>query len=135
MRRFASLLLLAGMLFLVFGSSAKAVLTFRKEFEARYNVKEPQTDAEKALAEKVAVTKCFVCHVEGAESKEAKNAYGTELGKLLDKDNFSLERRKAEPDKVKEEIQKALEAVEAIEAAGGETYGSRIKAGKLPVGD
>jgi len=135
MKKVTSLALLAGLLFLVLGSSARAVLTFRKEFEARYNVKDPQTAEETALAEKVAVTKCFVCHVEGAESKEAKNAYGMELGKLLDKDDFSLERRKAEPDKVKEEIQKALETVEAAEAAGGETYGSRIKAGKLPCGD
>lgn len=132
MKKVTSLALLAGILFFVFGSSANAILTFRKEFEARYNVKDPQTPEETALAEKVAVAKCFVCHVEGAESKEARNAYGEELSKLLDKDDFSLERRKAEPEKVKEEIQKALEAVEAVEVDGGETYGARIKAGNLP---
>ena len=134
MKKLTVWLALAGLALVIHASAAHAVLTFRKEFEARYNVKEPQTDAEKALAEKVKVVKCFVCHVDG-EEKEVKNAYGLELGKLLDKDNYGLERRKAEPEKVSQEIQEALEKVEAIEAGDGKTYGDLIKAGELPVAE
>jgi hypothetical protein len=112
-------------------TTALAIPAFRSEFETYYKVKEPETDAQKALAEKVAVAKCNVCHVDG-EKKEVHNPYGTELSKLLDKANFSLTRRKEEPEKVQAEIRAALDKVAGMKAPTDETYGERIGKGELP---
>jgi hypothetical protein len=131
MKKFVVLILLAVFLVGIQGVAAWAIPAFRSEFENYYKCKEPETDAQKALAEKVAVAKCNVCHVDG-EKKDVNNAYGGELGKLLDKANFSAARRKAEPEKVQQEIQEALKKVEAEEAPCGKTYGELIKAGELP---
>jgi hypothetical protein len=67
------------------------------------------------------------------EKKEVNNAYGVMLSELLDKENFSSTRRKEEAEKVAEEIQAALKAVEAKEAPCGKTVGELIQAGDLPV--
>jgi hypothetical protein len=111
---------------------ALAILAFRKEFEEYYKVNEPQTDAQKALAERAKIAKCNICHVDG-EEKKVRNAYGAELDKLLDKENFGATRRKDEPEKVQAEIREALDKVAAEKGPTDETYGERIEAGQLPV--
>ena len=134
MMRFTCWLLLAALLVGIHAATALAIPAFKSEFEARYNCKEPVTDTEKALAEKVSVTKCYVCHVDG-EKKSVNNTYGTALSELLDKANYSATRRKEEPEKVKQEIQEALEKVEASKASDDKTFGDRLKAGCLPCGE
>jgi hypothetical protein len=111
---------------------AYGILVFRKEFEEKYKVKDPQTDAEQQLSDAASKAKCYICHVKG-EDKEVRNEYGEALAKYLDDDNFSKERRDAEPEKVKQEIWEGLEKVEADKNAAGETFGDLLRAGKLPV--
>jgi hypothetical protein len=113
-------------------TTALAIPAFRSEFEVYYKVKEPETDAQKALAEKVAVAKCNVCHVDG-EKKSVNNPYGIALSELLDKENFSATRRKEEADKVQAEIRAALDKVAEMQSPTEETYGERITAGELPI--
>jgi hypothetical protein len=131
MSRITCWLLLAALLIGWQAATALAIPAFKSEFEEYYKVTAPTTDCEKALAEKVAEAKCNVCHVDG-EKKEVRNTYGAALDQLLDKANFSADRRKAEPDKVKQEIQEALQKVETEKASDAETYGDRLKAGNLP---
>ena len=112
MTRVFTWLLLAVFVVSITATTALAIPAFKSEFETYYKVKEPETDAQKALAEKMAVAKCNVCHVDG-EKKSVNNPYGIELNKLLDKANFSLTRRKEEPEKVQAEIREALDKVAA----------------------
>jgi hypothetical protein len=116
--------------------SALALPPFNKEFQAKYVKADSADDKEKAFAELVTKTaKCNVCHV-GMDRKQ-RNAYGKQLSTLLKKDNFKAERLQAEPDKVKAEINAALEAVAAMKSGDGDapTFGELIVQGKLPGGD
>ena len=74
--------------------------------------------------------KCNVCHF--GNSKKNKNDYGKALGELLKKDNYKEDRVKAEPEAVKKELEEAFKKVEAAKSKGGDTFGDRLKAGKLP---
>jgi len=132
MTRIFTWLLLVVFVISTTATTALAIPAFRTEFEVYYKVKEPGTDAEKALAEKAAVAKCNICHVDG-EKKSVNNAYGEKLADLLDKANFSSTRRKEEPEKVQAEIRAALDKVAAMKSATDETYGERIEKGELPV--
>jgi len=95
---------------------ASAIKPFSDEFVAKYTKDNPD------LAKKVETVKCAVCH--DAKDKKIRNDYGKALDKLLDK--------KADA-KDKEKIQKALDTVFDEKVPGKEeTFGDRIKAGKLP---
>jgi hypothetical protein len=115
---------------------AQAMPPFFKEFQAKY-VKADSADAkDKAFAELVTKTaKCNVCHV--GTDRKMRNAYGKQLSMHLKKDNFKAERLQAEPDKVKFEINAALDAVAAVKSGDGDapTFGELIAQGKLPGGD
>ena len=136
MKRFCLLLLCGTIALVATTNSVYAISTFKKEFEAKYNIKKPKTDAEKKLAAAIKEVKCNLCH-EG-KSKKNHNIYGKALKKLLDKDNFKASRRKAEPEKVKKEIWDALDKV-AAEKSGKDkdspTFGELIKKGELPGGE
>lgn len=71
---------------------------------------------------------CLLCH-QGVKKKKNKNAFGVELGKLLDKKKDA---------KDKEKIATAIKKVLAMHVDPkddkSETYGERIQAGKWPVG-
>ncbi|HEX5446153.1 MAG TPA: hypothetical protein VFW87_20160 [Pirellulales bacterium] len=117
--------------------SAQALPPFFKEFQATY-LKPDSADAkEKEFAalviEKV---KCNVCHV-AKKPKKMRNAYGTALSELLKKDKFKADRLKAEPDKVKEEIVAAFNAIAAKKSGDDKspTFGELIAQHKLPGGD
>ena len=129
-------------------SSAKdalAISTFKNEFFETYVKENPSTPEEKAFAELAGATtgKCWVCHVnmtkrgESGLGKKVRNNYGKALSNFLDKENFSSERRDAEPDKVKAEIQAALKKVAAMKSdpkdANSPTFGELIA--NLLVGD
>jgi Leucine Rich repeat len=117
--------------------SAVALPPFFKEFQAKYLKPDSSDPKDQEFATLVAkTTKCNVCHVQG-KPKKVHNAYGTQLSMILKKENFKPARLKAEPDKVKEEIDAALDAV-AAKKSGDEkspTFGELIAQGKLPGGD
>ena len=86
------------------------------------------------LKELSAEAKCNVCHIQG-EKKTKHNPYGEALEKLLEKDNYKASRLKAEPEKVKEELEAAFKKVEGEKAADGKTFKERMDAKKLPGGN
>ena len=108
-------------------SKCYALPPFYEVFKEKYG----EGDAEPALKRSIESAKCGVCH---AAPKPALNDYGTATGILLVKAAFPAVRRKSEPDQVKREILDALKKVEAAKNMKGETYGARLKAGKLPGG-
>ena len=132
------LLLLTGiaMLGIVFfhGTPAGAMPPFFKEFQKKYIEGNPNTEQAATLKK----TKCFVCHVKG-QKKKVRNRYGSALDKLLDKENFKKERLKAEPEKVKQEIVDALNAVADTRSDAdneqSHTFGELLAQGKLPGGE
>ncbi len=117
------------------GPQALAIPPFMKEFQAKYAKPDSADEKEKEYAKILVETvKCNVCHVQG-EPKKVRNAYGTELSKLLKKDDFKSERLKEEPEKCSAEIVAALDAVAAMKSSGEDspTFGEIIAQYKLPV--
>lgn len=104
-------------------SSAFATPVFKKAFDEQYG----KNEAIKKASEEA---KCNVCHF--GNSKKNKNDYGKALSELLKKDNYKEDRVKAEPEAVKKELDEAFKKVEAAKSKGGDTFGDRLKAGKLP---
>ena len=107
---------------------ARADMSFRNEFIAKYvkpDSKDPKHQAFAAACEKA---KCNICH-EGL-SKKNRNRYGVALSKLL-----SREKDKDDKDK----IQAALDKIAAVKSDPKDpkspTFGELIKAGKLPGGE
>ena len=104
-------------------SSAYATPVFKKAFDEQYGKNETIKKASEDA-------KCNVCHF--GNSKKNKNDYGKALSELLKKDNYKEDRVKAEPEAVKKELEEAFKKVEAAKSKGGDTFGDRLKAGKLP---
>jgi len=130
----------AALVLVVSTEQVAAIAPFKKVFFDVY-VKPDSTDpAEKAfaeVAESKATGECWVCHAKwkGAD-KHVRNNYGKALSALLDKKNFSSERREAEPDKCEQEIRDALEKTNKLKSDPNDpnspTFGELIKSGKLP---
>ena len=104
-------LAVAGALLFAGGDQADARPNYRKAFVKKY-------PAMKAQVKKV---KCNVCHV-AKQKKKVRNDYGKALMKALGKKKV----KKAEL------IDAALTKTEKVKNAKGVTFGSLIKAGKLP---
>lgn len=107
------------------GSRAFAVKQFKDAFEAKYVKPQGSAAEEIALKKAVETAKCAICHA--GETKKVRNAYGAELGKLLD-------RKKDKDDRAK--IEAALEKVAAVKSNAKDpkspTFGELIRQGKLP---
>ncbi|NIP86754.1 MAG: hypothetical protein GTO03_14815 [Planctomycetales bacterium] len=127
--------------------TSHAIPPFKIEFFEVYVKEDPSTPEETALAEAADAKtgKCWICHVnmkdrgEAKLSKKVRNNYGKALSQFLKKDDFSSERTKAEPDKVKAEIRDAFTKVEALKSdpddPASKTFGELIAAGQLPGND
>lgn len=118
--------LLAAAAVLAVSTNLYAIPVFKKTFDEKY----VGEGADPALKSAVDQAKCNVCHF--GTVKKNRNDYGHALSKYLKKDNFKADRLAKEPDVVKKEVLEALQKVEAEKNPTGETYGDRLKAGKLP---
>ncbi len=107
-----------------------AIKQFNDQFTETY-VKSSENEEFKALADEA---KCNVCHVKD-ENKKIRNEYGEAVAEFLRKKDFPPDRFKKEPEKCKEEIEAAFKKVAEKTAKDGETFGDKIKAGKLPGGN
>jgi hypothetical protein len=105
---------------------AWALPFFNEQFQTKY-VDTVGNGAFKAAAEEA---KCNVCHY--STMKKNRNSYGMALSKYLSKDNFKLSRTKAEPDVCSKEVMDALQKVASEKDVDGQTFGAKMKAGKLP---
>lgn len=108
---------------------------FKKSFTEKYAGKTTDPDWQKMVRR----AGCNVCHIPG-KKKEEHNPYGQSLEDLIPgnaeerhKAAKSEGREKEEMAKILAELEEAFTKVEAMEASPGETYGDRIRAGKLPV--
>lgn len=123
---------------------ASAIKPFKDGFFEEYVEETPATPEATKFAEAATAKtgKCWICHVnmsplgEKKLGKRVRNNYGKSLSSLLKKENFGSDRRKAEPDAVKKEIQDALKKVAAMKSDPSDpkspTYGELIASGKLP---
>jgi hypothetical protein len=120
---------------LVCASPALAIPEFNKQWKERYlkpfeegeTKFEPSEDFQK-LAKKAG---CNLCHIKGLKKTE-RNEYGQAMSKYLKKEDFSKERLKAEPEKVKEEIIAALKKLDADVSEDGESFLKKMIDAKLP---
>lgn len=119
----ACMALMTLLVMVALSTPALAIPPFKKAFDEQYGKNE---QIKKASDE----AKCNVCHF--GTSKKNKNDYGKALGELLKKDKYKEDRLKAEADAVKKEIEEAFKKVEDGKSKGGEKFGERLKAGKLP---
>jgi hypothetical protein len=111
---------------------AFAIKPFNDVFKKMY-VEESKNEEFKALVNDKA--KCNLCHVQG-ENKKVRNPYGEASLKAGLVKKVYEPMLKAEKEKAEKEIMAILEKVEAMTPEGGkETFGERIKAGKLPGGN
>jgi len=130
----------AALVLVVCIQQAAAIAPFKKVFFDVYVKPDSSNPAEKAFAEAAeskATGECWLCHAKwkGAD-KHVRNNYGKALSALLDKKNFSSERREAEPEKCDQEIRDALEKTAKVKSDPNDpnspTFGDLIKSGKLP---
>jgi cytochrome c2 len=126
MRNFRNLIAMA--VLVAFVSPAFAIKPFYDVFKKDYL----DTHKDKKFAESVDKAegsgKCLICH-QGKKSKESRNAFGKEVGKLLDrkKDARNLE-------KISAALKKALAAPIDPKKPKGETYMDRLKKSQWPGG-
>jgi hypothetical protein len=124
--RFALLFLAVSALFIFGVAQPSAGMqqffdAFMKEYIANHS--------DKKFAEMVTKeAKCHVCH-QGAK-RTNRNVFGQELDKMLDKKTDLKDL-----DKIKASFKKALEIKVDPKNDKSETYGDRLKAGKLPAGN
>jgi hypothetical protein len=106
---------------------AGAVKPFMEQFKAMY-VK-PKSKDRTMLIFNAAVEKksCTICH--GPKSKKTFNAYGEQVKKYLSK------RDKENPSKIKTGLAKASKMKSVPDDSSSPTFGERLRAGKLPVGE
>ena len=111
-------------------TDVQAVPAFAKAFKARVTDKSKNADFVAA----VTAAKCNLCHFATPESKskKQKNDFGKEVAKHLSKKNYTSTRIKEEPAAVEKEFDAAFAKIMAAKNPAGETYKSRIDAGKLP---
>ena len=111
-------------------TEVQAIPAFAKAFKARVTDKSKNADFVAA----VTAAKCNVCHFATPESKskKQKNDFGKELGKHLSKKNYTSTRVREEAAAVNKEFDAAFAKVLAAKNPKGETYQSRVDAGKLP---
>lgn len=107
-------------------SQASALPPFNKEWTAKY----VDGNGNAQFVEAVGTVKCNVCHA--GKNKKDKNEYGKAVGKYLTKDGYNA--IKADTDAAKKYVEEGLAKAEADKAADGQTFGTLIKAGKLPGG-
>jgi len=123
----AGILALCGLLatmLISFVGTADARPQYKKENEAKYK----GSSIEDALKE----AKCNACHYgTGKDNKKNRNDYGKALIKLgLTKENYDA--KKGDKEAFEKQIVETLEKVLKEKSQDGETFGDRIKAGKLP---
>ena len=97
----------------------------RSEYKKVHDAKYKESAIEGALAE----AKCNACHI--GKKRADRNDYGKALIEAgLTGDNFKA--KKGDKEAFAKEIAEALDKVLEAKNEAGETFGERIKAGKLP---
>ena len=130
MKNLALLLTITFTALLATTTEVQAIPAFAKAFKARVT----DTSKNPNFVAAATAAKCNVCHFATPESKskKQKNDFGKELGKHLSKKNYTSTRIREEAAAVDKEFNAAFAKVLAAKNPSGETYQSRVDAGKLP---
>jgi hypothetical protein len=125
--RFACLFLAASALF-IFGVAqpAAGVPQFADAFVAKYVKDHPNKEFSETVMK--GTNKCFVCH--HGKNRKNRNVFGKELDVLLDRKTDAKDQ-----EKILASFAKVLEMHVDPKNDKSETYGDRVKAGKLPGGE
>jgi len=108
---------------------ASAIKQFQNEFEKLYVGEGSDSELSKLFKEKeLKKLRCLTCH-QGKKKKKNRNAYGTQLSKLLDK-----KKDKKDKEKIIEALKKVAEMPSNPEDKNSPTFGALIAEGKLPGG-
>ncbi len=106
---------------------ALATNEFSKEWKDHY-----ATDkADEAFVAASRKAGCNVCHVKG-EKKTERNEYGAAVKEFLDKEDFTKEWVKENPEKAKELIVAGLKKAGEKSSSDGKKFAEKIAAGQLP---
>ncbi len=111
-------------------SPALATSEFSKEWKGHYLAEGVDADFDK-MAKRAG---CNVCHVKG-EKKDVRNEYGTAVSEFLDKEKFTKEWVKANPEEATKLIVEGLKKAGEKKSSDGKTFGDKIKANELPATD
>ena len=114
------------------GLVAAMLVGYSGNVDARpnYNKAHDEMHKDAQNAEALKEAKCNKCHY--GKSKKDRNDYGKALIKLgLTEENFKA-KNKDDKEGLEKDIKEALEKVLKEKNEAGETYGDRIKEGKLP---
>ncbi|MFC1757643.1 hypothetical protein ACFL2H_02605 [Planctomycetota bacterium] len=119
----------------MFATSAHAITSFKKAFDAKYVKKSDDRDFKRAYRK----VGCNACHVKG-KKRDWLNPYGLELAKFIDgnaKKRLDAHKKgsdeyKAEEEKIEKELEVAFDKVAKVKAADGTTFGELFKAYKFP---
>jgi hypothetical protein len=117
--------LLALFVVLAAASAAQARPQFFEKFKELY----AGPEAPKGFPEKVADTKCNVCHIP-EKNKKMKNSYGEALQKAGFNQNMAKGIAGGDANAIKK-ANDGFKKVEAQKSPDGPTYGELFKAGKL----
>jgi len=109
---------------------ALATNEFAKEWKDHYAA----DGADKAFVAASRKAGCNVCHVKG-EKKTERNEYGKAIKEFLDKDEFTKEWCKENPEKAKELIVAGLKKAGEKNSTDGKKFAEKLSAGELPATD
>ena len=109
---------------------ALATNEFAKEWKDHYATDE----ADKIFVAAARKAGCNVCHVKG-EKKTEHNEYGKAVKEFLDKEDFTKEWVKENPEKAKELIVAGLKMAGEKSSSDGKKFAEKIAAGLLPAVD
>jgi hypothetical protein len=110
-------------------SPALATNEFAKEWKGLYLTDDANADFSSA-AKKAG---CNVCHVKGGKKTE-RNEYGKAIHEFLDKDDYTKDKIKADPELVKKIVEGLKKAGEK-KSSDGKSFAEKIAAGSLPATD
>jgi hypothetical protein len=136
MQRLTLAVLAAGLLAAIVGS-AEALPPLPKYLQEHYGASPEYAKFSETFGG--LKSKCDTCHKPGADKKakgHGLNDFGTAVhDHFQHRDFLAADKAKSDPAeaaKAKKLIAEALAAAEAVQNADGKTFGSLIKAGKLP---
>ena len=111
---------------------AQAISAFGKQWKKEYAPK----DGDEEWYKKAKKANCYVCHVKGhPDKKKANNEYGLEVKKYLEKDDFSKEYIKENPEEAKQKILEGFKKAGEGKSKDEKMFSEKIEAKELPATD
>lgn len=109
---------------------ALATNEFSKEWKAHYMNDQADDDFVRTARR----AGCNVCHIKG-EKKEMRNEYGQAAQEFLDKEKFTREWVKENPEEATRLIVAGLKKAGEKSSSDGRKFADKLKAGELPAVD